>query len=114
VVEKFHGFSSRQTPAVHLRRNLGTPTGPSPGDLCFLTTRANSAVAFAHERMPVILRDDEAMRWLEIGEFTEETLAPFIQPYPAHLLESYRINPRLNNTANDHAKTRPLPSRALR
>jgi putative SOS response-associated peptidase YedK len=89
------------------------PTASRPATCAFLTTRANSAVAFAHDRMPVILSDENAMRWLEPGELTPETLAPLVEPFPAHLLESYRVSPRLNNVANDRAED-AAPFRPMR
>jgi putative SOS response-associated peptidase YedK len=72
-----------------------------PPSCTILTTRPNELVARIHNRMPVLLTDAAARRWLEPGPLTRETLAPFVEPFPAGLLRSYRVNPLLNSVRQE-------------
>ena len=78
-----------------------------PPSFTILTTRPNELVARIHNRMPVMLADKAARRWLTPGPLTRETLAPFVEPFPAGRLRSYRVNPLLNSVRQDSARRRP-------
>ena len=43
-----------------------------------ITTEANAALAPIHDRMPVIIRAADYMRWLDAREDSAELLAPFV------------------------------------
>jgi len=68
---EIHGFSSGKRPRSPSPES-GTAHGHRPATCAFLTTRANSAVAFAHERMPVILRDRRGNALARNRRVTEE------------------------------------------
>jgi putative SOS response-associated peptidase YedK len=74
-----------------------------PPSFTILTTRPNERVALIHNRMPVMLTDEAAHRWLAPGPMTAETLAPFVQPYPSERMASYRVNPLLNSARQESA-----------
>jgi putative SOS response-associated peptidase YedK len=54
--------------------------------------------------MPVMLADEAARRWLAPGPMTKESLAPFVQPFPAEAMRSYRVNPLLNSVRQESAE----------
>ena len=74
-----------------------------PPSFTILTTRPNALVARIHDRMPVMLAPAAAHRWLAPGPLTKETLAPFVEPFPAEQMHSYPVNPRLNSVREDSA-----------
>src|ERR1700694_1016842 len=49
-----------------------------------LTTRANADIADLHNRMPVVLNDDDAATWV-LEDLSLEQLAGFLQPCPAEM-----------------------------
>jgi putative SOS response-associated peptidase YedK len=78
-----------------------TAQATRPPSFTILTTAPNALVARIHNRMPVMLTDEAAHRWLAPGPMTKEALAPFVQPYPAELMRSYRVNPLLNSVRQE-------------
>jgi putative SOS response-associated peptidase YedK len=75
-----------------------------PPTFTILTTRPNDLVARIHNRMPVMLPDDAAHRWIASGPMTKESLAPFIEPFPSEAMRSYRVNPLLNSVRQESAE----------
>ena len=75
-----------------------------PPSFSILTTSPNELVGRIHNRMPVMLSDDDARRWVAPGALTKESLAPFVRPYPADRMCSYRVNSALNSVRNDTAE----------
>lgn len=81
-------------------------TSPQTGeviDSCtIVTTAANKVVAKLHDRMPVILREDDYGRWLGEEAANAETLKSLLRPYPDQEMEFYPVtrkvgNPRFNS-----------------
>ena len=64
-----------------------------------LTTAANSLVNPIHNRMPVILRPEQARRWLE-GD-AQDQLAHLLQSYPAAEMECWPVSSRVNKVGID-------------
>lgn len=64
-----------------------------------LTTDPNDTVAPIHNRMPVILEDDETDAWLE-AEDTDQ-LKDLLDPYPDASLTAYRISTAVNDPDTD-------------
>jgi putative SOS response-associated peptidase YedK len=75
-----------------------------PPTFTILTTQPNALVARIHNRMPVMLADDAAHRWITPGPMTKESLAPFVQPFPPEAMRSYRVNPLLNSVRQESAE----------
>jgi len=68
-----------------------------------ITTTANALLAPVHDRMPVILDDEEAWRaWLDPAREVE-TLAEFFAPLDAEEMEAVAVGPRVGNVKNDDA-----------
>lgn len=56
--------------------NFAVPEkGPIPEHFTIITTNANASVAFCHNRMPVILRENEIEEWL-----TTDNPEAFLKP----------------------------------
>ncbi|PWN32570.1 DUF159-domain-containing protein [Meira miltonrushii] len=69
-----------------------------------ITTDSNDQLNFLHDRMPVILPDERAMRiWLGIGEdVTQEEVRKLLRPYPAQL-DCYPVPREVGKVGNDNA-----------
>jgi len=79
-----------------------TPEEGDPRISCtILTTDANDVVSKVHDRMPVILEEDEEEVWLNGSEVDE--LQSVCDPYPSEELRAYPVSKRVNNPQNDSA-----------
>ncbi len=72
-----------------------------PATCAILTTRANDLMAKIHHRMPAILDDDEAKRWLRPGPVAAEEVATLTEPHPAGEMEAISVSSLVNNPRND-------------
>jgi len=77
----------------------------NPVNFAILTTKANEAVSFIHERMPVILPLGREKSWLP-----PDPTGMFMFPrIPAELLTSYPVTPNMNRASfNEPAAIAPL------
>ena len=64
----------------------------SPVNFAILTTKANEAVSYIHERMPVILPLGREKQWLQ----TNPAGQMFMPQFPPELLTSYPVTPKMN------------------
>ncbi len=78
-----------------------SPAGDQLRTFVIITTEPNQLVSQYHDRMPAILRREDEERWLEPGPITGETRDKILSPYPAELLEAYRVSGMVNNPANE-------------
>jgi putative SOS response-associated peptidase YedK len=76
---------------IYAREATGFETAEkNPVNFAILTTKANEAVSYIHERMPVILQLGSEKGWL-----TSNTPGPFFMPeFPPDLLTSYPVTPK--------------------
>jgi putative SOS response-associated peptidase YedK len=58
-----------------------------------ITTDANAAIAPVHDRMPVVLEDDELDRWLDPKFGDEEALRSMLRPAPDGVLTLQPVPP---------------------
>ena len=65
-----------------------------------LTTRASEFVGPIHDRMPVILSDEGAERWLDPSTPPADLQSLFV-PAPEGSVEAYAVATRVNSPAND-------------
>lgn len=66
---------------------------------CILTTTANALVRPIHERMPVILEQENEIKWLT--ENNPEMLLSMLKPLPVEAMQMYAISPLVNSPKND-------------
>src|SRR5262249_33028081 len=78
---------------IYAREPTGFETAEkNPVNFAILTTKANNAVSYIHDRMPVILKPGTEKHWL-----TSNFTPPYVIPeFPAELLTSYPITPKMN------------------
>ncbi len=70
-----------------------------------LTTEANSLVEPIHNRMPVILTDNEAIeRWLNVEEVPFEEASKVLNPFQSNLMKSYEVSKVVNSPKNETAE----------
>lgn len=66
-----------------------------------ITTTANELIAPIHDRMPVILQPDDFGLWLSHNMHDPELLRDMYRPFPAGLLEAYKVSDLVNNVRFD-------------
>ena len=66
-----------------------------------LTTTPNSLLADIHDRMPVILRQENYDLWLDPGFKDVKALAEILAPFDATQMRSFPVSTRINAVAND-------------
>jgi putative SOS response-associated peptidase YedK len=67
---------------------------------CILTTHANELVGKIHDRMPVILSPVDYAVWLDPQQQDPAALTYLYEPFPAADMESYPVDPKVNNARN--------------
>lgn len=67
-----------------------------------LTTEANRVTRPIHDRMPVMLEDDEQAPWLD-REATVPALRALLDPYPENQMTAYPVSRAVNNSRNEGA-----------
>lgn len=77
------------------------PNGEEVETAAIVTTQANRALAFIHERMPVIVAPDAFDFWLDSAKVDGETAAALITPAREGLLDVHEVSSAVNRTAND-------------
>ena len=74
-----------------------------------ITTDANDLVAPLHDRMPVILKQEDENRWLAGDAPTSAEMKKLLGPYPPGEMDAYPVSSRVNSPAvDDEQLIRPL------
>ena len=66
-----------------------------------ITTVANDLLRPIHDRMPVILPEEQEEFWLDASIEDSGALTSVLTPYPAHAMEMYEVSALVNSTSND-------------
>ncbi|HWC28639.1 MAG TPA: SOS response-associated peptidase [Dehalococcoidia bacterium] len=66
-----------------------------------ITTTPNAVVTPIHDRMPVILNDEAADRWLDPRETDKDLLKSLLAPAPEDALVTLAVSQRVNSVRND-------------
>jgi putative SOS response-associated peptidase YedK len=77
------------------------PTGTLIESCSILTTTPNSLLADVHDRMPVILHQQDYDLWLDPGFKDRKPLAKLLVPFDAAKMRSFPVSGRINAVAND-------------
>ena len=73
-----------------------------------ITTEPNPMVAVVHDRMPVILRQEHYLWWLQT-RFEPQFLKTLLSPYPAEEMDCCRVSKLVNNAKHDRPEcVRPV------
>jgi putative SOS response-associated peptidase YedK len=78
------------------------PTGQEIRSFSIITTEANSLVSKIHDRMPVILPEQEERNWLD-PNLELEAAKKMLKPYPEKEMVMYQISTLINSPKNDTA-----------
>jgi putative SOS response-associated peptidase YedK len=76
-----------------------SPESESVNSFSIITTSPNELMVEIHNRMPVILPKDLEKIWLERND--QKLLLEMLQPYPAKLMDAYRISDLVNSPRNN-------------
>lgn len=68
-----------------------------------LTTRPNADIAALHNRMPVVLSDDDAATWV-LEDLSLKQIAGFLEPCPDGYLRLAPASPLVNDVHNEGAR----------
>jgi putative SOS response-associated peptidase YedK len=66
-----------------------------------LTTEANDLVRPIHDRMPVILSEDDYQQWLDPSVQKPELLIPLLRPHPSEPMGAYAVSTLVNNPGHE-------------
>ena len=66
-----------------------------------ITTAANELIREIHDRMPVLLQQDDEARWLDPGLTDPVQLLQLLKPYPSELMEYYPVSRQVNSPRVD-------------
>jgi putative SOS response-associated peptidase YedK len=77
------------------------PAGTTLQTYTIITTTPNELMAQIHNRMPVILKQDDEMRWLSRDVLPADEITRILSPYPAEGMEVYPVSERVNKTDAD-------------
>ena len=67
-----------------------------------ITTTANEVVSTLHDRMPVIIRQSDELRWLDPMNQDTESLRQLLKPYTSEETVIYPVTTEVNNPKNDN------------
>jgi putative SOS response-associated peptidase YedK len=77
------------------------PAGTILQTYTIITTAANELVAPLHDRMPVILRQDDEIQWSSHDPIPSEDINRILAQYPAERMEAYPVSERVNKPEAD-------------
>lgn len=65
-----------------------------------LTTEPNALMKPIHNRMPVILKEDDEATWLDTGNEDVDSIIKLLKKYPANQMEAYEVSTYVNSPKN--------------
>jgi putative SOS response-associated peptidase YedK len=69
-----------------------------------ITTEPNKEMRQVHNRMPVILYQDEESSWLEPSNVQRDGIEPFLHPFEDEGLDMFKVSSDVNTVKNNNAK----------
>lgn len=81
-----------------------SPEGELITSCTIITTTPNALTEKVHDRMPVILGEDELKIWLDPGVSDKDLLQGLLQPYDAEDMYTYPVSPSVGNVRNQGAE----------
>ncbi len=76
-------------------------TGQEIKTYAIITTLPNELLEKVHNRMPVILREEDEDAWLNPDMVEIENIKEFLKPYPSQEMEKIAVSKRVNNPFNN-------------
>ena len=88
-----------------------SPDGSEVLSCTIITTEPNALVREIHNRMPVILQNEDYQIWLSPGEENSKKTDSLLKPFNPNLMEAYPVSKYVNNPKNESSECiQPLPS----
>jgi putative SOS response-associated peptidase YedK len=81
-----------------------SPAGDLVESCSILTTTANALLADIHDRMPVILREEDYDLWLDPGYQRGDAIVEMLRPFDAAAMRRYPVSTRVNSVSNEDAQ----------
>jgi putative SOS response-associated peptidase YedK len=78
------------------------PDGSMLRTFTIITTESNALLLPIHNRMPVMLSDNDALAWIKSDE--PGHALSLLKPFPAELMDGYDVSELVNNPQNESAK----------
>src|SRR5690606_31722464 len=78
-----------------------SPEGEDYYSFTIITTDPNELTAAVHDRMPVILSEQECKAWLD-KDVKADDLMPLLNPYPADAMAMHPVSKDVGNVRNNH------------
>lgn len=83
-----------------LYEKWNTPEGNPLYTCTIITTKPNELMEDIHDRMPVILTDENEKEWLNPKNTDPDYLQSLLQPYDADDMEAYQVSSLVNSPKN--------------
>jgi putative SOS response-associated peptidase YedK len=80
------------------------PSGEWVKSCSILTTTPNAVTSAVHDRMPVILDQEDYDLWLDPGMRKVDVVSEILKPCDARRMRCYPVSSRVNHVANDDAE----------
>jgi putative SOS response-associated peptidase YedK len=69
-----------------------------------LTTKANAVLQPIHDRMPVIVPQDDWERWFSSGELPDDIFQRLTAPYRVDVMKAVEVSPLVNSARVDDSR----------
>lgn len=66
-----------------------------------ITTQSNELMKNIHDRMPVIIKENDIKNWFDPHSEHEKNINDLLNPYDPNFMEVYRVSKKVNDTTND-------------
>jgi putative SOS response-associated peptidase YedK len=80
---------------------LNPATGAAVETCTIITTTPNALVSDVHDRMPVILRQEDYDLWLDPGTRNPARVLPLLAPFDARAMRKYPVSEFVNRVQNE-------------
>jgi putative SOS response-associated peptidase YedK len=77
------------------------PEGKAVETFSIITTSPNALLIDIHDRMPVILPDDNYDLWIDPGFQKTDSICDLLKPFDPQLMQRYEVSSRVNLVKND-------------
>ena len=78
------------------------PDGEQLKTFTIITTTPNAMMGRIHNRMPVMLSQEDEELWLTKEPLPDSELKRIFKPYPARLMDAYEVSKEVNNPRNEN------------
>jgi putative SOS response-associated peptidase YedK len=80
-----------------------SPAGDVVQTCCILTCSPNRVLAGIHDRMPVILAEEDFDTWLQVDRHEVDATRSLLRPCPDGFLQAIEVSSHVNRPVNDDA-----------